>query len=121
MLPSEKRRRGQDIEVLTAHWLTAQGLTEIARNQHARGGEIDLIMRDGETLVFVEVRYRATTRYGSPLETVTVTKQRRLIKAARFYLANNRLSCSCRFDVVGVTGHLSALEFTWIKSAFDAF
>lgn len=117
----DPRRRGQDIELLTARWLVARGLVEVARNQHARGGEIDLVMRDGETLVFVEVRYRADSRYGSPLETVTATKQRRLIKAARFYLAHNRLSCPCRFDVVGVTGTPPALEFTWIRSAFEAF
>ncbi|OHV12231.1 YraN family protein [Kushneria phosphatilytica] len=119
--PSQRRRQGHDIEALTARWLSQRGLREVARNQHARGGEIDLIMRDGDTLVFVEVRYRRCTQYGTALETITPAKQRRIIRAARFYLARERLSCACRFDVVGVTGTPEALEFDWISAAFDAF
>ena len=84
------------------------------------GGEIDLIMRDAETLVFIEVRYRANSRFGSALESVTHTKQRRLITAARFYLAQHGLSCSCRFDVVGVEG-TSPRSIHWIRHAFEAF
>ncbi|WP_048308337.1 YraN family protein [Halomonas sp. PR-M31] len=118
---SDARQRGEAIEGITAKWLQAQGLIFVARNQHAKGGEIDLIMRDGDTLVFIEVRHRTNTRYGHPLETVNITKQQRLIRAARFYLLRNRLSCACRFDVVGVVGTAPQLEFTWVRAAFDAF
>ncbi|WP_227367997.1 YraN family protein [Halomonas sp. M20] len=118
---NDARQRGEAIEGITAEWLQARGLVLVARNQHAKGGEIDLIMRDGDTLVFIEVRHRTSTRHGHPLETVNVTKQQRLIRAARFYLLRNRLSCACRFDVVGVVGTAPQMEFTWVRAAFDAF
>ncbi|WP_136255360.1 YraN family protein [Onishia niordana] len=118
---ADARARGAAIEALANDWLTARGLTPVARNQHAKGGELDLVMREGEILVFVEVRHRRDSRHGHPLETVTISKQRRLIKAARFYLARNGLSCPCRFDVVAVTGSAPNLEFLWVKAAFEAF
>ncbi|WP_110668380.1 YraN family protein [Salinicola halophilus] len=118
---SDPRFRGEQVEQQVAHWLTERGLTLVASNQHAKGGEIDLILWHGQTLVFVEVRHRRDTRYGHPLETVTPAKQRRIVKAARFYLQTQRLSCPCRFDVVGVTGQAPALEFEWIQAAFDAY
>ncbi len=93
----------------------------MARNQHAKGGELDLVMRHGDTLVFVEVRHRADSRHGHPLETITATKQRRLIRAARFYLTRNRLSCPCRFDALAVTGTPPALHYEWVPGAFEAF
>ncbi|NHH86212.1 YraN family protein [Cobetia sp. MB87] len=114
------RARGAVIEAEVEQWLAARGLTPVTRNQHAKGGEIDLIMFDAETLVFIEVRYRANSRFGSALESVTHTKQRRLITAARFYLAQHGLSCSCRFDVVGVEG-TSPRSIHWIRHAFEAF
>ena len=117
----DARARGARIERLAAEWLSARGLTLIASNQQFKGGELDLVMSDGETLVFVEVRHRSDIRHGHPLETVTATKQRRLVHAARFYLARNRLSCPCRFDVLAVTGSPPALDFEWVQGAFDAF
>ncbi|QOR39378.1 YraN family protein [Billgrantia diversa] len=119
--PTDARARGARIERLAAEWLSARGLTLIASNQHFKGGELDLVMSDGETLVFVEVRHRADARHGHPLETVTGSKQRRLVHAARFYLARNRLSCPCRFDVLAVTGIPPALDFEWVQGAFEAF
>lgn len=118
---NDARARGAAIERITETWLQEQGLQPVARNQHAKGGELDLVMRDGTVLVFVEVRHRRDNRHGHPLETVTITKQRRLIRAARFYLLRNGLSCPCRFDVVGVTGTPPQLEYTWVRAAFDAF
>ncbi|XKE46734.1 YraN family protein [Halomonas organivorans] len=119
--PSDARARGARIERLAADWLTARGLVLEAANQHAKGGELDLVMRDGGTLVFVEVRHRADSRHGHPLETVTAAKRRRLIRAARFYLQRNGLSCACRFDVLAVTGTPPHLEFQWVPGAFEAF
>ncbi|MCW4151652.1 YraN family protein [Halomonas sp. 18H] len=117
----DARHRGAHIERLAADWLVAQGLELVATNQHAKGGELDIIMRDGQTLVFVEVRHRASARHGHPLETITTTKQRRLIKAARFYLQRNGLSCACRFDVLAVSGRPPELDFDWVAGAFEAF
>jgi putative endonuclease len=119
--PRDARARGEAIERLAAAWLAERGLVLVAANQHARGGELDLVMRDGETLVFVEVRHRADARHGHPLETVTPAKQRRLVRAARFYLQRNRLSCACRFDVLAVTGQWPRLEFDWVANAFEAY
>ncbi|MDO0946303.1 YraN family protein [Chromohalobacter israelensis] len=118
---NDSRRRGLEMERRAADWLASHGLSLVDANQHARRGEIDLIMRDGDTLVFIEVRHRRDARHGHPFETVTAAKQRRLIGAARFYLHRNGLSCACRFDVVGVTGTPPHLSFEWIRSAFDAF
>lgn len=119
--PADARARGEAIERLAAAWLAERGLVLLASNQHAKGGELDLVMRDGDTLVFVEVRHRADNRHGHPLETITPVKQRRLIKAARFYLHRNRLSCPCRFDVLAVTGLPPHLEYDWVANAFDAY
>ncbi len=84
-------------------------------------GEVDLIMIDDNTLVFVEVRYRSNTAYGDPLETVTRSKQRKIIRTASHYLLAkfNSHDIACRFDVVAVTRQQDKqLTFNWIKSAF---
>lgn len=119
--PTDARQRGAQIERLAANWLTRRGLQLVASNHHVKGGELDLVMRDGETLVFVEVKHRTDSRHGHPLEFVTATKQRRLVRAAHFYLQRNRLSCPCRFDVVAVTGQLPNLDIQWVQAAFEAF
>ncbi|WNL40353.1 YraN family protein [Halomonas sp. PAMB 3232] len=119
--PQTARRRGAATEQLAARWLEERGLTLVSANYQIKGGELDLIMRDGDTLVFVEVKHRATTRSGHPLETITLQKQRRLIRAASLYLAHTAVSTPCRFDILAITGHPPALEFHWEKAAFDAY
>lgn len=119
--PRTARARGSAVEGLAAEWLEEQGLTLLGRNHHAKGGELDLVMQDGETLVFVEVKHRQTTRYGHPLETVTAPKQRRLIRAARTYLAREQRTCPCRFDILAAVGTPPALTFEWVQAAFAAF
>jgi len=106
---------GQDKERLAADFLTRQGLRLIARNHRCRFGEIDLIMGDAGVLVFVEVRYRASSRFGTPAETVDHHKQRRLVAAANHYLLAHPSVLPCRFDVVAMTGHDQVL---WLKDAF---
>ena len=118
---TDARARGARVERLGAEWLADRGLRLIASNQQFKGGELDLVMSHGETLVFVEVRHRTDARHGHPLETVTRAKQRRLVHAARFYLARNRLSCPCRFDVLAVTGTPPLLDFEGVQGAFEAF
>ncbi|MGY4878097.1 YraN family protein [Vreelandella aquamarina] len=119
--PQTARARGADIEQRAASWLQQEGLVLLGRNQFAKGGELDLVMMDGDTLVFVEVKHRESVRYGHPLETVTKVKQRRLIHAASIYLARHALSCPCRFDILAATGTPPDITFEWVKAAFDAF
>ncbi len=83
-----------------------------------RGGEIDLICRDGKTLVFVEVRLRSRSDFGGAGASITVTKRRRIILAARHYLAG-KPECDCRFDCVLLDG-LDEERIEWIKNAFSA-
>ncbi|UHD18906.1 YraN family protein [Thiocapsa bogorovii] len=96
-------------------YLKRRHLQPIARNHRCRFGEIDLVMRDGETLVFVEVRYRRSDRFGSPAETVDRRKQQRLTAAASHYLQAHPTVLPCRFDVVAVSG---GDRIEWIKNAF---
>lgn len=103
--------------------LQAQGLTlvernyRVARGPSARGAEVDLIMRDRDgTLVFVEVRQRASSDHGGAAASVTRGKQRRCILGARFYLQSLHVWPPCRFDVVAIDGE----ELTWLPAAFDA-
>jgi putative endonuclease len=98
--------------------LLAQGLLFVGRNFRCRVGEIDLIMRDGQALVFVEVRYRSDRRHGGAAETISVPKQRRFAAAARRYLQQHPAAARapCRFDVVAITGE----QIEWLKAAFAA-
>jgi putative endonuclease len=103
--------------------LAGHGLTLVRRNYRvaagprSRGGEVDLILRDRDgTLVFVEVRARASTAHGGAAASVSASKQRRLIFAARHFLAAMPSPPPCRFDVVAIDG--GRLE--WLRGAFDA-
>ena len=108
---------GRDAETRAEAMLMRAGLSPLARNYRCRGGEIDLVMRDGEHLVFVEVRYRAQGGYGGAVSSVSKGKQRRLILAARHYLSTKPWSGPCRFDVVAFEG---GRDGHWIRDAFGA-
>lgn len=98
-------RKGQRGEDRAAAHLRALGYSVVERNFRCRLGEIDIVARDGEVLVFVEVRTRSHGDRGSALETVTPAKQRQIARVAGHYLAVRRPSMAeCRFDVVGITG-----------------
>ena len=99
-----------------AHYLEERGLRVIARNYRTRLGEIDLIARDGEWLVFVEVRMRSTGGHGGALESITERKQRRIIVAAKQYLMRFPRVPPCRFDVVVLQG----AGPRWLRGAFEA-
>ncbi|EQC03409.1 hypothetical protein K931_15449 [Aeromonas salmonicida subsp. pectinolytica 34mel] len=97
--------------------MQARGLQPVTRNYRCRGGEIDLIMRQGNTLVFVEVRYRAHTSHGGAASSVTRRKQHKIVLAARHYLtqhAINEASQACRFDVIAFEDD----QPNWIQNAF---
>ncbi|HWS25053.1 MAG TPA: YraN family protein [Xanthomonadales bacterium] len=111
---TSKQQSGDHAETAALAHLRAAGLTLIARNFIARGGELDLVMREGNALVFVEVRFRADGGHGDGLDSVSPTKQRRLIAAARQYLADHPKYARwpTRFDVVA----LGAGGLRWVKN-----
>ncbi|MFT5034038.1 MAG: putative endonuclease [Bacteroidia bacterium] len=114
------QQRGTDAEEQAAQWLSAQGLKINARNFYTRCGEIDIIARDGEHLVFIEVRLRKSNRFGSAAATVDSRKQRKLILTAQYYLHTHhhgQNSPPCRFDVVALTPHNTGLTINWHKPA----
>lgn len=112
-----KRQIGTKKEQTAAEYLKIQGYDILGVNFYSRFGELDLIARDGRYIVFVEVKYRTGIQKGYPLEAVTLTKRRRIIQAARYYLYRNRYpeDTPCRFDVIGILGE----EITHVKGAFD--
>ena len=110
--------QGQQAEDLALEHLQRQGLRLVARNYRCKGGEIDLIMQDGAALVFVEVRYRKSARFGGALESVTPTKQARLIHCASHYLTRHGLNPSTRFDVVALEPGGEMLRVQWVRDAF---
>ncbi|HLV28987.1 MAG TPA: YraN family protein [Burkholderiaceae bacterium] len=120
MAPSPTQHTGQRSETRTALWLEQQGLRVLDRNLRCRAGEIDLVALDGDVLVFVEVRYRSSASHGGAAASVNRGKQRRLLRAARYFLPSlARLHCGgrlprCRFDVVCV----QAGRLEWIRHAF---
>lgn len=110
--------QGAQAEQRAAHYLQQQGLKLIAQNYRGRFGEIDLILQDGATLVFVEVRLRSNRRFGGAAASITAAKRRRLIRAAGHYLAGRPMPV-CRFDAV-LLDRLDAAGIEWIRNAFDA-
>ena len=110
---------GAAAEDLALCYLEAQGLTLVTRNFRCRAGELDLIMREGEYLVFVEVRSRRYTRYGTPAESVTCAKRQKLLRAAACYLQRQRLDPPCRFDVVAILQPGGEPQIEWIRDAFQ--
>ena len=121
--PSERSRRGalawhsgNAAEEATARYYESRGARIAARRWRGRAGEIDLILRERDgTVVFVEVRQRASAARGGAAASVSSTKQRRIIFAARHYLMRLRTPPPCRFDVVLVEDSI-----TWLQAAFDA-
>jgi putative endonuclease len=96
----DRAQRGAAAEAMAAQFLERQGLAIVARNFRTRRGEIDLIARDGGTLVFVEVRLRRAATHGGAAESITAAKQARLVAAAQLYLMRLRAAPPCRFDAV---------------------
>lgn len=115
--------QGSYYEELANRYLQKKGLTLLARNFRHRQGEIDLIMYHDKTLVFVEVRYRKITAYGSAEESITYRKQQSIISTANYFLMKNKLWDSpCRFDVITIKPSkrpFKSHEFNWITSAFN--
>lgn len=107
---------GSKYEQAAGEFLINKGYRIIAYNYRCKLGEIDIIALDGDELVFVEVKYRASSRYGSPMEAVDYRKQNKIYMVANYYLMEQHISkyTKVRFDVVGILGK----EITLIKNAF---
>jgi len=117
---------GRRAEKTAENYLIGQGLKLIQRNFHGRRGEIDLIMDDGDILVFVEVRSRQSSRFGRATETIDAKKQAKLIRTAEQYLAagagsaDQRANKICRFDTVAFDGDATLENLHWTRNAFSA-
>lgn len=112
--------RGESAEEQAHKFLINKGLKPVCRNFRCKQGELDLVMTDGQTLVIIEVRFRKTDQYGSAVESVTRTKQSRIIAATQFYLSSQsnlsqKVDRPIRFDVVAISGNGN---IDWIKNAF---
>lgn len=109
-----KRGTGTFYEEAVCNYLQNAGVEIIERNYRCSMGEIDIIGRQGDVLIFFEVKYRKNDNFGDALEAVDVKKQKRIIKCANFYLAFKNCDLFIRFDVIGITGE----NIKWIKNAF---
>ncbi len=109
--------RGQEAEKLAAAFLERKRLRIVERNYRSRFGEIDLIARDGEALVFVEVRERKSEAFGGAAASITTAKQKKLTRTALAYLTGNARPPPCRFDaiLIGASGKIE-----WLRDAFAA-
>ena len=120
---NHKETRGERAERSAERWLLEQGLRVIERNYRCKAGEIDLVMREGETVVFVEVRYRKQHGFGSGIESVDWRKQKKLLLAARHFLVSRKqyADMPCRFDVMAASPAKNdgkALTWQHIENAF---
>ena len=108
-------------EATVAELLQTEGLTIVARNFHCKMGEIDIVATRQRALHFVEVRYRRDDRYGNGADSVTIAKQAKLKRSAKYFLHCNPEyhSFHCQFDVVSVTGTHSPYDINWITDAFS--
>ena len=107
--------RGESAEEQAHKFLLNKGLKPVCRNYRCKQGELDLIMTDQQTLVIIEVRFRKSDQYGSAVESVTRTKQSRIIAATHIYLSSQKTDRPIRFDVVAISGNG---KVEWIQNAF---
>jgi len=110
---------GRLAEQWAAQYLQRQGLQPVAQNYRGRFGEIDLIMQDGKTLVFIEVRLRCNAGFGGAAASIDARKQQRIIRTAQQYLARLAHTPPCRFDVV-LMDDAQGRQAQWLRNAFEA-
>ena len=120
------RKIGQITEDLACRYLASKGLTYLCRNFNNRQGEIDIIMKEQDIIIFVEVKYRKNNNFGGAISSIPYKKQQKIRQCAKYYLQQlgiNEYNTPCRFDVVTVEGQLNentqtAPQITWLKNAF---
>ena len=122
MSSTEKQASGRQAEDCALRHLERHGLRLLKRNWLCRAGELDLVMLEGDTVVFIEVRYRRHSAWGGALESIDRRKQQKLIRAAQLFLQQeSRWSRHpCRFDAVAIEATSSTATPNWIRNAFDA-
>ncbi|TBR14257.1 MAG: YraN family protein [Lysobacter sp.] len=120
--PTHTRARGAQVEAAARDHLVRHGLTPVASNATYRFGELDLVMQDRATLVFVEVRFRAGGVFGDGAQSISASKRRKLVQAANAFLgAHPRYAdVPCRFDVIDASGDADAPTLHWLRDAFRA-
>ena len=111
----DRQERGRQGEDAALAYLLLQGLVLLERNYLCRGGELDLIMRDGDGVVFVEVRLRSGAAFGGALASITPAKQRRMVVAAQTWLLRQKTVPPCRFDALAIDGG----RISWLKNILD--
>lgn len=109
------RAIGAKKEELAAEFLQKEGLRVVDRNFRCRQGEVDIVAYDGDTLCFIEVKYRSSLRYGYPEESVTLKKQLRICKTSLYYIYLHNLQCNIRYDVISILPD----RIRYIKNAFE--
>lgn len=112
------KQDGPAAERLAAGFLQRNGLRLVESNFRCRFGEVDLIMREGDSIVFVEVRLRSSAGFGGAAASITAAKQEKIVRAAQWYLQQTRSQAACRFDVV-LMQSLADGHVEWIKNAFE--
>ncbi len=117
-----KRALGDELEKFAEKELVRHGCKIIERNFQCKLGEIDIIAKDKQHLIFVEVRYRKSDHFGGADVSVDLKKQQKLIRTASLYLQKNKLTnkVPARFDVMAITGNINKPDYNWIKDAFGA-
>ncbi len=113
-----KRNVGSYYENIAEEYLINKGYVILNRNYRCRFGEIDIICRYDSYIVFVEVKYRSSLKYGEPVEAVTYTKQRKICRTASYFIMNNKYgqNVNYRFDIIGIMGNHSIIHY---ENAFE--
>lgn len=111
------RKTGTEYELLAERYLKKQGIEIVEKNYRNRKGEIDLIGRNREYLIFFEVKYRRSEKNGNPAEAVTFQKQKKICQVADYYRLTHGIGefCAIRYDVIAICGE----EITWYQNAFS--
>ncbi|GMR20760.1 MAG: YraN family protein [Gammaproteobacteria bacterium] len=117
----EHLEKGVKAEIAARHYLERAGYQFLRKNYRTPYGEVDLIMKNDDTLVFIEVRYRKNGRFGQAEETIGSRKQSKLLASAEHFLQQNSIgNLGCRFDIVAITGTLRDDNISWIRNAIQA-
>jgi len=118
--PADRQQAGASAEDAALAYLKEAGLVLLARNARYPFGEIDLVMRDGATLVFIEVRFRRPSRFGDGALSIDASKRRKIARASQAWLSSHKhyANADCRFDVVAATTGATGIGCDWIRAAF---
>lgn len=120
-LEPSKTEIGRFSEQLAEQYLIEQGLIPVTKNYHSRQGEVDIIMLDKQTYVFIEVKYRKNNTFGGAISAIPQSKQNKIKQCITFYLHQaglNEYNTPCRIDVVTLVGEINSPQITWLKNAF---